>query len=80
MINLNESVHESPADSSKANFQNFVYIKYTARSGQYVTLYLYNWCMVFESRVLSRICVPKVKDVTVWWKKLHNEKLYNSYS
>jgi uncharacterized protein YbdZ (MbtH family) len=33
--------------------------------------------MVFENRVLRRICWPKGKDVTGGWRKLHNDELHN---
>jgi hypothetical protein len=35
---------------------------------------------VFENRVLRRILGPKRDDVTVDWRKLHNEELHNLYS
>jgi transcription termination factor 2 len=35
---------------------------------------------VFENRVLRRIFVPKRDEVTVEWRKLHNEELHNLYS
>jgi hypothetical protein len=35
---------------------------------------------VFENRVLKRIFVPKRDEVTVDWRKLHNEELRDSYS
>jgi hypothetical protein len=35
---------------------------------------------VFENRVLRRIFVPKWNEVTVEWRKLHNEELHNFYS
>jgi hypothetical protein len=35
---------------------------------------------VFENRVLRRIFGPKREEVTVSWRRLHNEKLHNSYS
>jgi len=35
--------------------------------------------MVFENRVLSRIFGPKKNEVTVEWRKLHNEDLNDLY-
>jgi hypothetical protein len=35
---------------------------------------------VFEKRVLRRIFGPKRDEVTVEWRKLHNEELHNLYS
>jgi hypothetical protein len=35
---------------------------------------------VFENRVLRRIFGPKGDEVTVGWRKLHNEELHNLYS
>jgi hypothetical protein len=35
---------------------------------------------VFENRVLRRIFGPKIDEVTVDWRKLHNEELHNLYS
>jgi hypothetical protein len=35
---------------------------------------------VFENRVLMRIFGPKKDEVTIGWRKLHNEELHNSYS
>jgi hypothetical protein len=35
---------------------------------------------VFENRVLRRIFGPKRDEVTVGWRKLHNEELHNLYS
>jgi hypothetical protein len=35
---------------------------------------------VFENRVLRRIFGPKRDEVTVDWRKLHNEELHNLYS
>jgi hypothetical protein len=35
---------------------------------------------VFENRVLRRISGPKRDEVTVGWRKLHNEELHNLYS
>jgi hypothetical protein len=35
---------------------------------------------VFENRVLRRVFGPKRDDVTVEWRKLHNEKLNDLYS
>jgi hypothetical protein len=35
---------------------------------------------VFENRVLRGIFVPKRDEVTVGWRKLHNEELHNLYS
>jgi hypothetical protein len=35
---------------------------------------------VFENRVLRRIFGPKRDEVTVGWRKLHNEELRNFYS
>jgi hypothetical protein len=35
---------------------------------------------VFENRVLSRILGPKSDEVTVEWRKLQDEELYNLYS
>jgi hypothetical protein len=34
---------------------------------------------VFEKRVLRRIFGPKRDEVTVDWRKLHNEQLHNLY-
>jgi hypothetical protein len=34
---------------------------------------------VFENRVLRRIFGPKRDEVTVGWRKLHNEELHNLY-
>jgi hypothetical protein len=34
---------------------------------------------VFENRVLRRIFGPKRDEVTVEWRKLHNEELHNLY-
>jgi hypothetical protein len=35
---------------------------------------------VFENRVLRRIFVPKMDEVTGEWRKLHNEELRDLYS
>jgi len=35
---------------------------------------------VFENRVLRRVFGPKRDEVTVEWKKLHNEELNDLYS
>jgi hypothetical protein len=35
---------------------------------------------VFENRVLRRIFGPKRDEVTVGWRKLHNEELHGLYS
>jgi hypothetical protein len=35
---------------------------------------------VFENRVLRRIFGPERDEVTVKWRKLHNEELYDLYS
>jgi len=35
---------------------------------------------VFESRVLRKIFVSRIDEVTREWRKLHNEELYNMYS
>jgi hypothetical protein len=35
---------------------------------------------VFENRVLRRIFGPKRDEVTVEWRKLHNEEFHNLYS
>jgi hypothetical protein len=35
---------------------------------------------VFENRVLRRIFGPKRDEVTVEWRKLHNEELSDMYS
>jgi len=35
--------------------------------------------MVFENRVLRRIFGPKRDEVTVEWRKLHNEELSDLY-
>jgi hypothetical protein len=35
---------------------------------------------VFENRVLRRRVGPKRDEVTVGWRKLHNEELHNLYS
>jgi hypothetical protein len=34
---------------------------------------------VFENRVLRRVFGPKRDEVTVEWRKLHNEELNNLY-
>jgi hypothetical protein len=34
---------------------------------------------VFEARVLSRIFGPKRDEITVDWRKLHNEELNDLY-
>jgi len=34
---------------------------------------------VFENRVLGEIFVPKRDEVTVEWRRLHNEELYDLY-
>jgi len=34
---------------------------------------------VFESRVLKKIFGPKRDEVTGHWRRLHNEKLYDTY-
>jgi hypothetical protein len=36
--------------------------------------------MVFENRVLRRICGPKRDEVTGDWRKMRNEELHNLYS
>jgi hypothetical protein len=36
--------------------------------------------MVFGNRMLSRILGPKRDDVTMEWRKLHNDELNNMYS
>jgi hypothetical protein len=36
--------------------------------------------MVFENRVLRRICGPKRDEVTGEWRKLHNEELHDLYT
>ena len=35
---------------------------------------------VFENRMLKKIFGPKRDEVTVEWRKLHNEKLNDFYS
>jgi hypothetical protein len=35
---------------------------------------------VFENRVLRRIFVPKMDEVTGEWRKMHNEELRDLYS
>ena len=35
---------------------------------------------VFENRVLKRIFEPRMDEVTVEWRKLHNEELCDLYS
>jgi hypothetical protein len=35
---------------------------------------------VFENRMLRRILGPKRDEVTVGWRKLHNEEFHNLYS
>ena len=35
---------------------------------------------MFENRVLRRIFGPKRDEVTVEWRRLHNEELYALYS
>jgi hypothetical protein len=38
-------------------------------------------CMrVFENSLLNRILGPKKDEVARCWRKIHNEKLHNSYS
>jgi hypothetical protein len=32
---------------------------------------------MFENRVLRRIFGPKRDEVTEWWRKLHNEELFD---
>jgi hypothetical protein len=34
---------------------------------------------VFKNRVLRRIFGPKADEVTMEWRRLHNEELYNLY-
>jgi hypothetical protein len=34
---------------------------------------------VFKNRVLRRIFGPKRKEITVEWRRLHNEELYTLY-
>jgi len=34
---------------------------------------------VFDNMALSRIFGPKTDDVTLDWRKVHNEELYNLY-
>jgi hypothetical protein len=36
--------------------------------------------VVFENRVLRRIFVSKINEVTREWRKLHSEELHNLYS
>jgi len=36
--------------------------------------------MVFENMVLRRIFVPRRDEVTVEWRRLHNEELNDLYS
>jgi hypothetical protein len=36
--------------------------------------------MVFENRVLRRICGPRRNEVTGEWRRLHNEELIDLYS
>jgi hypothetical protein len=36
--------------------------------------------MVFEVRVLRRICGPKREEVAGGWRSLHNEELHNMYA
>jgi hypothetical protein len=33
----------------------------------------------FENRVLRRIFWPKRDEITGWWRRLHNEELYDLY-
>jgi len=35
---------------------------------------------VFENRVLRKVFGPKMEEVTVEWRKLHNEELYDLYT
>jgi hypothetical protein len=35
---------------------------------------------LFENRGLRRIFVPKIDEVMVGWRKLHNEELHNLYT
>jgi hypothetical protein len=34
---------------------------------------------IFENRVLRRLFVPEIDEMTDCWGKLHNEELYNLY-
>jgi hypothetical protein len=34
--------------------------------------------MIFESRVLRRIVVPKKEKVAGGWRRLHNEEIHNN--
>jgi len=34
---------------------------------------------MFENRVLRKIFLPKREEVTVGWRKWHNEELYDLY-
>jgi hypothetical protein len=38
------------------------------------------WINVFENRVLRGIFRPKRDEMTIGWRKLHNEELHNLYS
>ena len=42
-------------------------------------VFFYILLRVFENRVLRRIFVPERDDVTVEWRKLHNEELNDLY-
>jgi hypothetical protein len=55
----------------------------------YGSSYMFPWSLtlreerrlrVFENRVLRRIFGPKWDEVTVEWRKLHNEELNDLYS
>jgi hypothetical protein len=38
-----------------------------------------HWLRKCENKALRRISVPKRKEVTGSWRKLHNEELHNLY-
>jgi hypothetical protein len=45
-----------------------------------LTLWEYHRLRVFENRVLRRIFGPKMDEVSVEWRKLHNGEFHNLYS
>ena len=45
-----------------------------------LTLREERWLRVFENRVLRRAFGPKRDEVTMEWRKLHNEELSDLYS
>jgi len=38
------------------------------------------WLRVFDNRALGQLFGPKRDEVTGEWRRLHNEKLYDTYS